>query len=143
MSPAPSTPEEPLDESAEYGRRPVGWRGAVVGGWPKPGRGEPPSRLCPGRAGQVGRPGKPSSDGRSGSAPRIVVHVEDEPRERAAEVAALSRRRSKLARGAWSWVHAHLLLGGSGVGPWDYHFVEDDYRRLARRPHEDGVFRQR
>jgi hypothetical protein len=56
---------------------------------------------------------------------------------------ALPRRRSKLARGAWSWLHAHPLLDGSGDGPWDYRFLEDDHRRLARRPQEIAVFWQR
>jgi hypothetical protein len=53
--------------------------------------------------------------------------------DRAPKVGALPRAYSKLTRGAWSWAHAQLLLGGPGDGPWDFRFVEDDYRRMARR----------
>jgi hypothetical protein len=63
--------------------------------------------------------------------------------DQAPELAALLRRRGKLGRGAWSWLRAHLLLGGPADPPWDYRFLEDDYRRLARRPQENRVFWQR
>jgi len=68
------------------------------------------------------------------AAPRLAAHVQEKPPERTSKVNAISRRHGKLACGARSWLYGHLLLGGSGDGPWDYRFLEDDYRRRARRP---------
>jgi hypothetical protein len=47
---------------------------------------------------------------------------------------------SKLCRGIWSRLHAHLLLKGPVAAPCDVRFIEDDYRRLARRTFEHNVF---
>ena len=48
--------------------------------------------------------------------------------------------RSKVSRGIWSLLHAHLLLKGPVAAPCDVRFIEDDYRRLARRTFEHNVF---
>jgi hypothetical protein len=147
MSPAPSTTETAVDRGSAGGQALVDGLGTAMDERPRaePGRCEPLAHGCPEGTGQTGRPcpGKTSPDGRYAPAPGLVVHVEEEPHERASTVAAVARRKSKLARGARSWLHAHLLLGGSDDGPWDYHFIEDDYRRLSRWRQESGVFRQR
>lgn len=44
--------------------------------------------------------------------------------------------RSKLPRGIWSRLQAHLLLKGPAGAPYEVQFIEDDYWRLARRAHE-------
>jgi hypothetical protein len=147
MTPALSITEKAIEQSSACGHGLVGGRETAIDERPRsePVRGGPPASVGPDGTGRAGRswPGKPSPDGRDAPAPRLVAHVEVQPHERAPKVDVLSRRRSKLARGAWSWLHARLLLGGSGYGPWDYRFVEDDYRRLAKRPQEIGVFWQR
>jgi hypothetical protein len=117
MRRAPSITERAIDRRSECKEGVVGGPGPIIGEGPRPGlvHCEPPAQ-------------------------RLVADGAAELHERAPKMGGLPEGHSKLARGAWSWLHAHLLLGGPGDGPWDYRFLEDDYRRLARRPPDIGTF---